>query len=885
MATKGLLDFIFEQGSKPENLMRMGLLTPESIANPSAVKTAQTKYKKSLQNPAVAAREEGRLTNSPVINQGFLPERKIIRPEDIENTILVSHKGDTSSTDTQLLELGGVKFDNPPESRGGVRFGDSPKTPEELYWASMATGAVPLQNKAEGLMAAFDMPVTGVFGAMGDEALFFNDAFGDTMLQSAQKLPIPKTSIEIFDADMRKINDEWVGIKHPDARDQLLGLNGYPREGAGKFRSAFASKMSMAKYRDLGFPVIEDVKSVYRQPGLENTSLGDSGYVMGEIGQGYGLTKNTNHLSYDTGIMGNVLGGFEQSLPNRIAYPDAYLRLENEMTKPKDPTKNAPRLFNESEKVDAIGKRKDLFQIADARWVDAASKWLEDNKNATNAALILAVGLPAALAPQDADASMVGLLSKFGASRADLKGMADKMLDGGASPDEIWAKTGWEYNSADKQWRTELPNSKSELNLPVPGDGQVAETKLGDVLNDTEMLSQYDDRNRLEAGLLFDETEEYGSPIGGPRRFTPLSSIPVIIDNNLPVGYGLHTPASSEAGESIRMSGRGTPEDQRAVLLHEMQHGIQDREGFSSGGSEDYFASNRRATNEWSELYGPRLQALQDRRIKTEDEVDEMIGLEGLKSSIVRDYADSQEGLLSPEQMYRNLVGEVEAENVVTRDALSPSELRQKSPASTEQIANSDILDRSQQISRLGSYDAIDSDVGLLQRLESPNTSPNFAYQGRNIRAKEDARRDQLQQILSRSQESPITDLGMKFVESAVMEPVSYAAGIINPDFREPVRDSVNYDMGSTAQLMADKAGSNVGTAFEKYIMPTLINKIAPAVVDAYNKDSLLGGSAKDQVEYAQSLYGELPSEARRFASREIKPRAQNLMGLIGSIL
>jgi hypothetical protein len=125
----------------------------------------------------------------------------------------------------------------------------------------------------------------------------------------------------------------------------------------------------------------------------------------------------------------------------------------------------------------------------------------------------------------------------------------------------------------------------------------------------------------------------------------------------------------------------------------------------------------------------------------------------------------------------------------------------------------------------------------------------------------------------------------MKFVESAVMEPASYAAGIINPDFREPVRDSVNYDMGSTAQSMADKAGSNVGTAFEKYIMPTLINKIVPAVVDAYNKDSLLGGSAKDQVEYAQSLYGELPSEARRFTSREIKPRAQNLMGLIGSIL
>jgi len=410
MAVKGLLQFLFEQGSKPDNLLRLGFLKPESLANATAVKTAQTKYKKSLENPAVAAREEGRLLNSPVINQGALPERKIIRPEDVENTILVSHKGDTSSTDTELLEMAGIKFDNPPESRGGVRFGDSPKTPEELYWASMATGAVPLQNKAEGLMATFDMPVTGVFGSMGDEAMFFNDAISNTMLQWTQKLQLPKKAIAEFDADMRKTKKDWVGINHPDARDQLLGVNGYPREGAGKFRSRFASRMSMAGYRDLGFPSIGDVKSVYREPGLANTNLGDSGYVMGKIGQGYGLTKDTNHLSYDTGIMGEGIGGFEQSLPNRIAYPDAYKKLENELTKPKDPTKTAPRLFTESEKVDAIGKRKDLFQIADARWVDTASKWLEDNKGATNAALIAAVGLPAAMQSEQTEAGPAGLL-------------------------------------------------------------------------------------------------------------------------------------------------------------------------------------------------------------------------------------------------------------------------------------------------------------------------------------------------------------------------------------------------------------------------------------------------------------------------------------------
>tara|TARA_R110000824_G_scaffold16272_1_gene67628 strand:- start:1917 stop:4112 length:2196 start_codon:yes stop_codon:yes gene_type:complete len=731
MAAKGLIDFIFEQGSKPENLMRLGLLTPESLANPIALKTAQTKYKKSLQNPAVAAREEGRLTNPPVINQGLLPEKKIIRPEDIENTILVSHKGDTSSTDTKLLELGGVKFDNPPESRGGVRFGDSPKTPEELYWASMATGAVPLQNKAEGLMAALDMPVTGVYGAMGDEALFFNDAFSDTMLQSAQKLPIPKKSIEVFDADMRKIKDDWVGINHPDARDQLLGLNGYPREGAGGFRSAFASRMSMAKYRDLGFPAIEDVKSVFREPGLENTNLGDSGYVMGRIGQGYGLTKNTNHLSYDTGIMGDVLGGFEQSLPNRIAYPDAYRMLESEMTKPKDPSKSAPRLFIESEKVDAIGKRKDLFQIADARWVDTASKWLEDNKGASNAALIAAVGLPAAMATQEADASIAKLADR---------GM--KLID-----------------------------------VVDPEDSRVG---------------QY----YLQKG---DDTKSIGS---------------VNTDYALDSGFG--------EGYMSSQNTEIAPEYRRQGIGREVYDAIEELSG------------NQLVPSTHLSPQGAAMWNSRDRGL-----------LEQVQDRMGKDNYDTVEDVLYPE-------GRPDPNAVKLRG-----------------------FDRAYEL----------GGIGLGGGLLAADSSPNFAIEGRNIRAEEDARRDQLQQILSRSQESPITDLAMKFVESAVMEPASYAAGIINPDFREPVRDSVNYDMGSTAQSMADKAGSNVGTAFEKYIMPTLINKIVPAVVDAYNKDSLLGGSAKDQVEYAQSLYGELPSEARRFASREIKPRAQNLMGLIGSIL
>jgi hypothetical protein len=92
-------------------------------------------------------------------------------------------------------------------------------------------------------------------------------------------------------------------------------------------------------------------------------------------------------------------------------YPDAYKQLEGVMTKPKKG--GTPRLLYDAEKIDAIAKRQDLFQVADARWVDTASKWLEDNKGASNAALIAAVGLPATMAPQEAEAGAAGLLNKI----------------------------------------------------------------------------------------------------------------------------------------------------------------------------------------------------------------------------------------------------------------------------------------------------------------------------------------------------------------------------------------------------------------------------------------------------------------------------------------
>ena len=411
MGVKGLLSLLAE-GMSPENLKRVGMLTDKSAQNPTAVKKAQTKYQKLYEgNDQFRAREEQIMLNPQVVQRGLLDDRRIIMPEDIENTVLVPHKGDISGTDVTLTNIGGFDLPVPVTSRGGARYPNSPLTPEGNYWASMKTGAVPFQNKAEGLMESLKMDATGVYTAMGREANYFNQAFADGMLQWSQSMKLPKEAIKKFDDDLRKSKPEWVGLNSPEARDQLLGMGNFKPEGAGKFRSAFTKKMSKAEYRDLGFPTIVDIEKAFIDPDLAGTALGEAGFTMGRVGKEFDLNRNTNHPSYNTGIGGEYIGGFEQSVPPQIMYPDAYKQLEGVMTKPK--SDKPPRLLYDAEKIDAIAKRQDLFQVADARWVDTASKWLEDNKGASNAALIAAVGLPATMATQEAEAGAAGLLNKI----------------------------------------------------------------------------------------------------------------------------------------------------------------------------------------------------------------------------------------------------------------------------------------------------------------------------------------------------------------------------------------------------------------------------------------------------------------------------------------
>jgi len=477
---KGIVDLIDEpvsakqyiqQGTNPNFLIQQGLLAPEQINNIRAIQGAQNRYlKNSIQSPEFLMREMGFMNNPTVTSQIPQPPRNIIMPEDLEGMVMKSHLGDRTVTDKTIESIGGVDLPEPVQSRGGVGYGSSPLTPPANYWGSNLTASTSLQNAAEGLEEMFDMPVAGVYAAMGRDANFFNQAFADALHQQVEARDLPQDAIDHFDNAMRTLHGrkDWVGLRHPDARKQLLGTDGYPQKGAGNLRSAYVIQMDKAGYKNQGFPLLQPLMNELIEPDLANVNVGDSGYIMGQIGKDFGLSPNANHPSYDTGIMGRVIGGFPVSVPSRVMYPDAYKILDQAKTK-------AGENYTAAQMINALAVRHDMYQIATPQWVDSVSEWIRKNPQGTAKALMTAVGMPIALgSSEETEASgLVGAVPTI----------ARKMIDDPNTPKKNNPQ-GW-ANYLEKQGAKSTEIDKYNLDL-IQTDRQLSKEEVSQYLLDNE---------------------------------------------------------------------------------------------------------------------------------------------------------------------------------------------------------------------------------------------------------------------------------------------------------------------------------------------------------------------------------------------------------------
>lgn len=257
---------------------------------------------------------EMKMDLQPIAN---LPPKIIASPEKMQGGAIVPFVGDRSAAGQNLLGVGDVKFQTPVQLEGGYDFMRM-QSPTGSIWASEKGASQALQNKINAAAEVGKGDVFGVYSAMGPESMNFNTMMSDALLEQMKAGKISKKNIAAFDREVRSLRPEWKGVMSPESRTQL--------ETNGALRHVFVDRMQLDKFQNAGFPNIAYTRYAITDPLLLNEPMYSGGLAIGKMKPGAELITNpvSPHKTYDTQLAGEYFGGFEQSVPKEILFPDWY---------------------------------------------------------------------------------------------------------------------------------------------------------------------------------------------------------------------------------------------------------------------------------------------------------------------------------------------------------------------------------------------------------------------------------------------------------------------------------------------------------------------------------------------------------------------------------
>lgn len=318
--------------------------------------------------------------------------------------------------------------------------------------------------------------------------------------------------------------------------------------------------------------------------------------------------------------------------------------------------------------------------------------------------------------------------------------LAEQMEQESASREEIWQETGWTRTMDGQSWRFEIDNSEAEYR--GGGDAQFRENhadyaEYQDLLqkmfegtiSESEMqrMEKLDDiwsgeyarlRERVESGdATLADVLQHDSLY---EAYPELRDVKVRLESDTGSKNGSYDPSTN----TITIS-EDKPGDSAKVgtMLHEIQHAIQQIEGWESGASPEYWAareyeSGDTASDRAQELYSRILNSLDkadqnkvirynelDREMeatftadpeseagkryaKYEAEQDKLYE-ELYKNEWFRRLLDLQRKMENPQsayyEMYLNTAGEIEARNVSERYRMAQEERRKTAPKGADE--------------------------------------------------------------------------------------------------------------------------------------------------------------------------------------------------------
>ena len=300
---------------------------------------------------------EMKMELQPIAN---LPPKIIASPEKMQGGAIVPFVGDRSAAGQNLLGIGDIRFETPVPLEGGYDFMRM-QSPTGSIWASEKGASQALQNKINAAAEAGGGDVYGVYSAMGPESMNFNTMMSDALLEQMKAGKISKKNIAAFDREVKSLRPEWKGVMHPESRAQL--------ESNGALRHVFVDRMQLDEFQNAGFPNIAYTRYAITDPLLLNEPMYSGGLAIGKMKPEAELITNpvSPHKTYDTQLAGEYFGGFEQSIPKEILFPDWYKTRRADRT----PISGDVRSFQLSKPI----------QQTNQEWLDNVMNYVESQKS------------------------------------------------------------------------------------------------------------------------------------------------------------------------------------------------------------------------------------------------------------------------------------------------------------------------------------------------------------------------------------------------------------------------------------------------------------------------------------------------------------------------
>jgi hypothetical protein len=211
--------------------------------------------------------------------------------------------------------------------------------------------------------------------------------------------------------------------------------------------------------------------------------------------------------------------------------------------------------------------------------------------------------------PEVSERGLEGLLGEWGGTmpmtfagvgaKTANKGLlakAQELTAKGAEPGDVWKTTGWTDQFPDGKWRFEIPDNRASIK--------------GTWLDQYDQTKRYLRKREVsQADIDAMRKLKHTWPIDQVMAHKPLwdsypddiKKYPMRLDTSIDPAMG----AFSDAEKSISLMPAGDNVSQRSTLLHELQHAVQQREGFARGGSPEGLALN-------PETFSPKIKQLKE---------------------------------------------------------------------------------------------------------------------------------------------------------------------------------------------------------------------------------------------------------------------------------